>query len=67
MKTYALDDEKVHAHMKRWKSTNISGHGFSYSAIVAEKKITVQPESIRPKQFKLDKITFNVNNHCNCW
>ncbi len=51
-----LDDEKVHDHMKRWKSSDISGHGFSYSAMVANKEITVQPESIRPKQFKLDKL-----------
>jgi hypothetical protein len=56
LKKCGLDDEKVHAHMKRWKSSNISGHGFSYSAIVANKKITVQPENMRPKQFKLDKL-----------
>ena len=53
---YDLDDEKVHAHMKRWTSSDISGHGYSYSAVVAGKKITVQPESSRPKQFKLEKL-----------
>ncbi len=29
LKTYDLDDEKVHAHMKRWTSSDISGHGYS--------------------------------------
>jgi hypothetical protein len=42
--------------MKRWTSSDISGHGYSYSAVVAGKKITVQPESSHPKQFKLDKM-----------
>jgi hypothetical protein len=56
LNTYDLDDEKVHAHMKRWTSSNISGHGYSYPAMVAGKKITVQPESSRPKQFKLYKL-----------
>ncbi len=53
---FHLDDENVHAHMKRWTSSDISGHGYSYSAVVASKKITVQPESSRPKQFTLDKM-----------
>ncbi len=56
LKMYDLDDEKVHAHMKRWTSSDISGHGYSYSALVAGEKITVQPESSRPKQFKLEKL-----------
>ena len=56
LEVFDLDHAKVHAHMKRWKSSDISGHGFSYSAMVADKKITVQPESRRPKQFKLDKL-----------
>jgi hypothetical protein len=56
LKGFDLDDEKVHAHMKRWTSSDISGHGYSYSTIVAGKKITVQPESSRPKQFKLEKL-----------
>ncbi len=51
-----LDDEDVHAHMNRWTSTDISGHGFSYSAVIAGKKITLQPKSSRPKQFKLEKL-----------
>jgi hypothetical protein len=55
LEMFGLDDENVHAHMKRWKSGDISGHGYSYSAVVAGKKITVQPESIHPKQFKLKK------------
>jgi hypothetical protein len=67
LKTYNLDDEKVHAHMQRWTSSDISGHGYSYSAMVAGKKFTVQPEISHPKQFKLDKISVNDNNHCNCW
>ncbi len=53
---FGLDDENVHAHMNRWTSGDISGHGFSYSAVIAGKKITVQPESCRPKQFKLEKL-----------
>ena len=53
---FGLDDENVHAHMKIWKSSDISGHGYSHSAVVAGKKITVQPESSRPKQFKLEKM-----------
>ena len=53
---FGLDDENVHAHMNRWTSSDISGHGFSYSAVIASKKITVQPESRRPKQFKLEKL-----------
>jgi hypothetical protein len=56
LKTYNLDDEKVHAHMKRWTSSNISGHGYSYSVMVTGKIITYQPESSRPKQFKLDNL-----------
>ena len=51
-----LDDENVHAHMNRWTSSDISGHECSYSAVIAGKKITVQPESSRPKQFKLEKM-----------
>jgi hypothetical protein len=53
---FGLDDENVHAHMNRWTSSDISGHGYSYSAVIAGKKITVQPESSRPKQFKLEKL-----------
>ena len=52
---FGLDDENVHVHMNRWTSSDISGHGFSYSAVIASKKITVQPESRHPKQFKLEK------------
>jgi hypothetical protein len=53
---FGLNDENVHTHMNRWKSSDISGHGFSYSAVIAGKKITVQPESSCPKQFKLEKM-----------
>jgi hypothetical protein len=67
LETFGLDDENIHAHMKKWKSSDISGHGYSYSAVVAGKKITVQHESSRPKQFKLEKKGVNDNNHCNCW
>ena len=56
LEVFDLDHEKVHAHMKRWTSSDISGNGYSYSAMVAGKKITVQPESSRSKQFKLDKL-----------
>jgi hypothetical protein len=42
--------------MNRWTSSDISGYGFSYSAVIAGKKITVQPESSRPRQFKLEKL-----------
>ncbi len=42
--------------MNRWKSSDISGHGYSYSAVKAGKIITVQPESSHPKQFKLEKL-----------
>ncbi len=56
LEIFDLDNENIHAEMKRWKSSDISGHGYSYSALVADKKITVQPESSRPKQFKLEKL-----------
>ncbi len=56
LEIFSLDNENVHAQMKRWKSSDISGHGYSYSALVADKKITVQPEFCRPKQFKLEKL-----------
>jgi hypothetical protein len=56
LEVFYLDHEKVHAHMNRWKSSDISGHGYSHSALAAGKKITVQPESSRPKQFKLEKL-----------
>jgi hypothetical protein len=56
LEVFVLDDENVRPHMKRWTSSDISGHGFSYSAVIASKKITVQPESSHPKQFKLEKL-----------
>ena len=40
----------------RWTTSDISGHGFSYSAVIASKKFTVQSESICPKQFTLEKL-----------
>jgi hypothetical protein len=42
--------------MKRWTSSDISGHGYCYSAVGAGKKVTVQPESSRQKQCKLEKL-----------
>ncbi len=42
--------------MNRWSSSDISGHGFSYSAVIAGKKITVQPKSSHSKQFTLEKL-----------
>ena len=56
LEMFGLDDEKVHAHMMGWTTSDISGHGFSYSAVIANKKITEQPESICPKQFTIEKL-----------
>jgi hypothetical protein len=55
LEVFSLDDENVHAHMNRWTSSDISGHEFSNSAVIAGKKIKVQLESNHPKQFKLEK------------
>jgi hypothetical protein len=41
LKMFGLDDENVQVHMKRWTTSDISGHGFSYFAVIASKKITV--------------------------
>jgi hypothetical protein len=56
LEVFGLDDENVHAHMNRRTSSDISGHDFSYSAVIAGKKITVQPESSSRKQFRLKKL-----------
>ena len=53
---FDLDDERISTHLRKWTTNDISGRGFSYSAMINKMRHTVQPESIQTKQFTLDKL-----------
>jgi hypothetical protein len=35
---FNLDDERIHSHLRKWTTNDISGHGFSYSATIEAKQ-----------------------------